>query len=258
MNKTYFQILLWTLVIAGARPIFGASERTTNGVSSTVTGSRAGAAAAVNISVAGAPTSSQVVDAALPSPYAEDLARVLNFDRQVVLLAVKEASQERIGRLVGFDEKGFQIMASGIVVSVSDDKTDQVLSSIRRKLAPLHYLPFVVEMNAALKTDKIGIIKGEDQYEILRIMHTDGDDYDILSQDVIDRFKEWEKKFSFNIIGADSDWVELEFTTLPKDISVFAEEVYDFCPDAVDQGAGSVEGLVREIKRTNRLFLWWD
>ena len=143
-------------------------------------------------------------------------------------------------------------------MSVPEDKTDRVLAVLRKKLVPLHYLAFVVEMNEGLKMDKIGVIKGTDQYEILRIMHTDGSEYDISNQDVIDRLKEWEKISSFDIVGADSDWVEIEFKTLPRDLKAFAEDVYDFSPDAVEQGPGSIEGLVKEIRRTNRLFLWWD
>ena len=191
------------------------------------------------------------------SPYAEELARILKFDRQVLIM-VKEATNEHIQRLVGYDENNFQIIAPGIAVSVPEDKTDRILASLRKKLVPLHYLPFVVEMNEGLKTDKIGIIKGSDQYEILRIMHTDGDEYDITNEDVIDRLKEWEKIAAFDIIGAGSDWVELEFKTLPKDLKAFAEEVYDFSPDAAEQGAGSIDELMKEIRKTSRLSLVWD
>ena len=139
--------------------------------------------------------------------------------------------------------QGYQIIAPGIVVSVPEDKTDHVLSSLRRQLLPLKYMPFVVEMNAGLKIEKIGILKGTDQYEILRIMHTNGDDYDISNQDVIERLKEWETHSPFDIIGADNDWVEIEFKILPKDLKAFTEEVYDFCPDAVDQGPGNTAEL---------------
>lgn len=196
-------------------------------------------------------------NACVLSPYAEELAKVIKFDRKVLVI-VKEEAQEHIQRLVGFDENGYQIIAPGIAVSVPEDKTDRVLSSLRQKLLPLHYMAFVVEMNEGLKTDKIGILKGIDQYEILRIMHTDGDEYDITNQDVIDRLKDWEKISAFDIIGADSDWVEIEFKTLPKDLKAFGEEVYEFSPDAIDQGPGTVEGLIKEIKRTNRLFLLWE
>ncbi len=191
------------------------------------------------------------------SPSAEELAKTLKFDRRVLIMA-KEVALDRIGRLTGFDSEGYQIIAAGIVVSVPDDKTDHILASLRRKLLPLKYMPFVVEMNAGLKIEKIGILKGMDQYEILRIMHSNGDDYDISNQDVIERLKEWEIYSPFDIIGADNDWVEIEFSALPKDLDAFAKEVYDFCPDAVDHGPGSVEGLIKDIKRTMRLFLWWD
>jgi hypothetical protein len=191
------------------------------------------------------------------SPYAEELARTINFDRQVLVM-VKEATQQHIHRLIGYDENGYQIIAPGIAVPVPEDKAEGIRDSLRRKLLPLKYRVFVVEMNAGLKTDTIGILKGTDQYEILRVMQTNGDDYDISNQDIIDRLKEWEKCCAFDIIGAENDWVEIEFKTLPKDLKAFAEEVYEFSPDAVDQGWGSVDGLVKEIQKTSRLFLWWD
>ncbi len=191
------------------------------------------------------------------SPYAEELARTINFDRQVLLI-VKEETHERIQRMVGYDEDGYQIVAPGIAVSVPDDRSDSILAALRHKLTPINYMAFVVEMNSGRKIDKIGILKGTDQYEILRIMHTDGDEYDISNHDVIDRLKDWEKISSFDIIGADSDWVEIEFRKLPKDLKSFAKEVYDFSPDAVDEGPGTVEGLVTEIRNTHRLFLLWD
>jgi hypothetical protein len=191
------------------------------------------------------------------SPHAEELAKSIKFDRQVLIMA-KEETGASIYRLVGYDEQDYQIVADGIAVTVPEDRTDTVLASLRKKLAPLKYMVFVVEMNAGIKTDRIGILKGTDEYDILRIMHTDGDDYDISNSDVIERLKEWEKSSPFDIIGAGNDWVEIEFKTLPKDLKAFAEEVYDFSPDTVDQGPGSVGGLIAEMQRTKRLFLWWD
>jgi uncharacterized protein DUF4253 len=234
-----------------------AKSLTTGTASSAVTATaRSNGTGTAKSSMTGSAGNAAVTQTPL-SPYAEELARILKFDRQVMVL-VKEETQEHIQRLIGYDEKDFQIIAPGFAVPVPEDRTDRVLAVLRQKLAPLHYLAFVVEMNAGLKMDKIGVIKGMDQYEILRIMHTDGSDYDISNEDVIDRLKEWEKISSFDIVGADSDWVEIEFKTLPRDLKAFAEDVYDFSPDAVEQGPGSVEGLVKEIRRTNRLFLWWD
>jgi hypothetical protein len=227
-----------------------ATGSTTNGMTNSLS-SRVSSSATVSV------TSKVTATPVTLSASAEELAKTLKFDRRVLIIA-KEVTADRIGRLTGFDSEGYQIIAAGIVVSVPEDKTDHILSSLRRKLLPLKYTPFVVEMNAGLKIEKIGILKGTDQYEILRIMHTNGDDYDISNQDVIERLKEWEIHSPFDIIGADNDWVEIEFRSLPSDLKAFAEEVYDFCPDAVDQGPGSTAELAKEIQKTKKLFLWWD
>jgi len=202
---------------------------------------------------------SNTVSHVLLSPHAEDLARSLQFDRRVFII-VKDAVPEHahIHRLIGYDENGYQIKAAGIMVPVQREKADQVLTLLRKKLTPLHYMPFIVEMSQGLKIDKIGIIKGTDQYEILRIMNTDGDEDEISNQDIIDRLKEWEKVSSFDIIGADNDRIEIEFKTLPKNLRSFAEEVGEFSPSAVTQGPGSIKELVREIALTHRLLLIWD
>ncbi len=245
------------MTASGHAPSSGAT-RTANSPHSSTTASVATGetASMVTRPTASAPTRPTAAPVTL-SPYAEELARNLNFDRRVLIM-LKEEFPERIQRMVGYDEDGYQIMAPGVTLSVPEDRSDAILASLRHKLAPLHYLAFIVEINAGLKMDKIGVLKGTDPYEILRIMHTDGDEYDISNSDVIERLKEWEKISSFEIIGADYDWVEIEFRRLPADLKAFAEEVYDFSPDAVDEGPGSVDGLVREIRKTNRLFLLWD
>jgi hypothetical protein len=238
------------------------TSRTTNSLSSGATGSITSrttnslSSRAIRNPVPGVVSRSTATKVIL-SRSAEELAKNIKFDRQVLIIA-KGESQDRIGRLIGFDEEGYQIMAPGIVISVPEDKTDHVLSSLRKKLTPLKYMAFVVEMNAGLKIDKIGILKGTDQYGILRIMNTNGDEYDISNEDVIERLKEWEINSPFDILGADGDWVEIEFRILPKDLKAFAEEVHDFCPDAVDEGPGSTSELAKEIQKTKKLFLWWD
>lgn len=191
------------------------------------------------------------------SPHAEEVARQIGFDKQVLII-VKEETQEHIQRLTGYDENAYQITVNGISADVPGDRSGQILAKLKTRLKPLHYMAFVVAMNEGLQQETIGVIKGADQYDILRIMQTNGEEYEILNEDVVARLKDWEKAFSFDIVGADNDWVEIKFRTLPKDLSAFAEEVYEFCPDAVDQGPGNVNGLVKEMQATRRLFLWWD
>ncbi len=105
---------------------------------------------------------------------------------------------------------------------------------------------------------KIGVLKGIDPYDILRVMQTNGDNDDISNEDVIAKLREWEKGSPFEIIGAENDWIEIEFKKLPKNLRSFVEDLEDFCPDAVEGGASAEEILVKELQKTRRLYLSWD
>jgi hypothetical protein len=186
-----------------------------------------------------------------------NLAAQIGFEADVLLL-VKEEARSPLHRLSGYDGDGYQIMADGIVISVPWSRSDQVLWSLREKLKRRNYMAFQIEINNSLKVDRIGIIKGTDQYEILRIMHTNGDDDDVSHEDVIAKLKQWEKRIRFEIVGAENDWVEIEFRTMPQDLKAFAEDVYEFSPETVDEGTGSLAELVKDISATKRLVLWWN
>lgn len=183
-----------------------------------------------------------------------ELAKNIDFETKVFQY-VKETTDKQIYQLNDDIEKK---KVNGIYIEVNEKETIKILTTLRDKINPLGYFVFVSEKNYGYEQDRIGVIKSKDQYDIIRIEHTDGINYDINSQDVINKLKEWEKKYPFHIIGADYDWVEIEFKELPNDINLFTNEVYEFCPDIIDQGSGSVEELSKEIKQTNTLLLWWD
>jgi len=192
-----------------------------------------------------------------PQVHEEALAGQIGFDPEVLKL-VQNMVTDRLHRLSGYDENGYQVMIDGLSISVPEQDTDRLLGLLRRQLAPRGYMAFVIEMNEGIRTDRIGILKGTDPYDILQIMQTNGEEYDILTEDVVERLKDWEKQYPFEIIGAENDWVEIEFKVLPADLRAFAQEVADFCPDAVEQDAGGIVGLSKDIKATRRLFLWWE
>jgi hypothetical protein len=187
----------------------------------------------------------------------ERIANQIGFERDILLLA-KEASRSTLHRLSGYDEEGYQVMVNGLTVSVPRNRSDQVLWSLRDKLKPLKYMAFIIDINTTLKTDKIGIIKGTDPYDILKIMHTNGEDDDVSHEEVIEKLKRWGKQFTFDIIGAENDWVEIEFRIMPRDLKVFADEIYDFSPDTVGEDAGALSALIKEIDTTKRLMLLWN
>lgn len=193
------------------------------------------------------------------SSHEEEIARRIGFDREIFLLIKDETQDCCIHRLTGYDADGYQIMVDGVTASVPQDKDEQILIQLRTRLHKKGYMAFIIETNAGIKLSKIGVLKGSDQYDILRVMQTNGEDDDIANEDIIAELKEWEKCCPFDILGAENGWVELEFKKLPDNIKSFVENLEDFCPDAVDDGGASAEDeLAKEIQKTKRLFLWWE
>lgn len=204
-----------------------------------------------------APSAASAAERGPLSAHDAQLLSQTGFDRQV-FEAVREETRSPLHRLSGYDEDGYQILVNGLTAVVPHGKADQVLAALRRRLAALRYQAFIIEESPTVRTDRIAILRGTDQYEILRVMHTHGEDSEVAPQDIIDVLKEWEKQSPFDIVGAENDWVELEFRVLPKDLKTFINAVIELCPDAVDGSPGEVAELVRELVTTRRLLLWWE
>lgn len=97
-----------------------------------------------------------------------------------------------------------------------------------------------------------------DPYEIIAEVGTNGANYDIDTIDIITKYKKWDKEFGIRPVGIGTDFCECEIINKNIGYKELAEEIYEFCPDVVDQGTGSIELLEDEIKQTGRIFLWWD
>lgn len=190
----------------------------------------------------------------------EALAEKIGFDKQVFTIVKKETGKE-LKQLKGYDiETDEEIEVNGISSKVSQEDALLIVYVLRPTLSPMGYLAFLSERNFGIggQNDELGILKTTDEYEILRVKHTNGYNYDIDSQEIITKLKEWDNRYQLEIIGADFDWFEAEFLTTPDNMIAFAEEVYEFCPDVVEQGTGTVEKLAEEMKREQTIYCWWD
>lgn len=190
----------------------------------------------------------------------EMLAEKIGFDKQVLTIVKKETGKE-LKQLKGYDiETDEEIEVNGISSEVSQEDALLVVYVLRTTLSPMGYLAFLSERNFGIggQNDELGILKTTDEYEILRVKHTNGYNYDIDSQEIITKLKEWDNRYQLEIVGADFDWFEAEFLKTPDNMIAFAEEVYEFCPDVVEQGTETVEKLAEEMKREQTIYCWWD
>ncbi|EEF60831.1 DUF4253 domain-containing protein [Pedosphaera parvula] len=134
--------------------------------------------------------------------------------------------------------------------------------------------------------------RNQDPFALIREAQTNGANFDLDTDAIIARLTQWQSLCSFRVVRAEYDTVEIEFDTLPKDQDAFARELYEFCPDLVDQGTGcmaellelaeesgqpiapetqkliegvdfedenyGIEILKREVEQGKKVTLWWD
>jgi len=217
-------------------------------------------AALVGVAVCGSCARRPVGPAPSPGTVSEP---VTTLDRQAavdklafseeVLQKIESATGAPLERLTNWEDE-----LTGVEAAANKSPVTDIVTSLGAELQPLGYLVFQSDMGFGMGPDRVGVVKGTDQYDILRAVQTNGANYDIMNEDVIAKLKEWEARYPFRITGASGDWVEARFDTVPSNMDAFAAEVYQFCPDVVDQGSGDVASLAEEMRQTRTLYLWWD
>jgi hypothetical protein len=89
-------------------------------------------------------------------------------------------------------------------------------------------------------------------FDEIRKAGTNGANYNLDTDAIIERLTKWQSLCSFTVANAKGDAVDITFTTLPKDMDAFARDLYDFCPDLVDQGTGCVHEMVEMMEATGQ------
>lgn len=146
----------------------------------------------------------------------------------------------------------------GIEFSVAVDKSQQRIDAIHAKLASAGYRAYRCEMALDDAPQKVCVLHAPDQFDLLRYECTNGVNFNISTDDIVARLKMWDTKFGLTLTAAAHDHVEARIRNAPSSWSAFAQEVYAFCPDVVDQGIGTVDALEEDLRTRMVLFLWWD
>jgi hypothetical protein len=198
----------------------------------------------------------------------KNLAKSMEFDEDV-LKEVKpyfsnppEAFHYSLGKTL-VDDKWIEtdtINVKGIAIYENPPKSSENVLLLKDRLRAKGYSIFLMENNFGIEKqgDLVGILKTTDKFEILKIIETDGINHDLENDSLIHIIKKLDSTYDLELIGAGGDWCEFIIHKEPSNYQKFAEEIYEICPDIVDQGTGSVEALAAEMKRTKRLYFWWD
>src|SRR5687768_6043514 len=94
-----------------------------------------------------------------------------------------------------------------------------------------------------LHHEQVGLFPTHDPLIALRAMGTNGANFDLSPDDVADWLQDLYAEHPFEITGLETDVVDGRFLAEMPNSRKLAKRMYEFCPDVVDQGTGSVAAL---------------
>ena len=188
-----------------------------------------------------------------------DLLTKIDFKADL-FVEIKEVTKKEIKQLPATEEETGDVLNGEFFEGVYSETTDErAIDFVRKSKAKYKengYLIFVFEGEDNKKN--VAVIKGTDELDILRYRKTNGINYGFENSNIVVKISEWKAKYGLIVIGCGRDWLQVEFEKLPTDLNNFANEVFAFCPDSVEQGVGTIEKLKEAITEQKGVWLWWD
>jgi len=146
----------------------------------------------------------------------------------------------------------------GVSFDANEDIAFKLIYNLRKKFREKGYFIYISERNSGYSPEEMTILKTNDKFDLLRFEGTNGVNYDVYTEDIIARLTDWDNKFGLDIFVTGFDVVQTYCINQPPNLEEFTKELYEFCPDIVDQGAGTIDELKLVIERTQQFYLWWD
>jgi Domain of unknown function (DUF4253) len=181
------------------------------------------------------------------------LAEEIDF-RVRTLELLKNETKNSITKSPLFDENNDFLGFSKKAVVSNATNGKKSLKTLRKWFSETEYFLFLSDF----KLNQLTILKAKNQFEILEFQKTESANFEISTADIIEKFKTWDYFYGVNIIGAGSYWILFEKNKRIRNIDSFAEELFEFCPDIINQGFGDMQSLVNYLRKNNDIFLWWD
>lgn len=148
----------------------------------------------------------------------------------------------------------------GVYFEATQQATKRYIDDLSASFQEKGHTIYVCEENFGIDNmkDKVAIVPTADKYTILKETGTDGINYDIDNDSLLKIIRQFDSKYGLTLIGCNLTWCEFTFEKEPTDWMVMAKECYAVCPDIVEQGTETVDGLAEELRRTKTIYFWWD
>jgi len=168
-----------------------------------------------------------------------ELCEKLGFPQEIGEVLKNETGRKLFQlKLLDF-ETGREDLVEGLRCRCSNDKAEiQELDRVR-SLLPAGYIAYHC-LPGGLTA--IGVIKEDpaaDTFDWVRRNGTAGPNYGHGPEEVLEKLQSWHDLYGLEVLGAGLDWVQVRLLSLPPDFPGFCREVYEFCPDIIEQGFGN-------------------
>lgn len=151
------------------------------------------------------------------------------------------------------------VLLPGICFTISSNQTGyDIIHKLRPKVEQKGYKLFICDGNDLNDKNKIAIVRCNDEFTPLVYMQTNGINYGIDNHKLILYLDSLNQTLDLKLIGADFDWCQFEIRKEPKDWHQLARKIYEICPDIVEQGTGNIQTLEAELKKSKKLYFWFD
>jgi len=162
--------------------------------------------------------------------------------------------------LVVQDSLGKNVRTTGVVVPAEAKRAEALVEAAQDQFLAQGYYLFRVAQHFGIngRPDTLALYPSRDRYAIVRLVGTNGANYDIGPDSIVAWLTALEREQPFVLTGIGFDWMSGRFTTPLADPDGLAQRFNAFCPDIVTQGTGTVAALARELTRSRELYCWWD
>ena len=82
------------------------------------------------------------------------------------------------------------------------------------------------------------------KFDLLHENHTNGANYDLDTNAIIARLEAWDAEHGIEISDVGHDRLLVRFLSFPDDIEPLAKDIYQFCPDVIDQHFGCMDEML--------------
>lgn len=88
------------------------------------------------------------------------------------------------------------------------------------------------------------------KFDEIKERDTNGANYYVSYADILNRLESWDSLYGVVVSDVTRDGLVVGFKSLPSDLDSLVREIYDFCPDVIEQHFGVMDEMIDMMEET--------